>query len=172
MTSHELFRALLRQTNPKELSSQLGLSPSLVYKWAEPSGDQQSGTPNPLELVRQLIEFTKDPRIADWICSEAGGFFVRNSVIPEEGHARSLASATNAVVQEFADMLSIIATAALDDAITDAEALTIRNRWQKLQSIAEQFVQWCEEKQFEHIRNHAHQHVARQRKQTETGSPG
>jgi len=161
MKSHELFRDLLRQTNAKQMASELGLSPSMIYKWAEPAGDQQSGTPNPLERVRQLHDLTRDHRIADWVCAEAGGFFVKNAVVPKPGHASSLAAATNAVVQEFAGMLSVIATAALDESIEDNEIVAIRARWQKLQSITEKFVQNCEMKDFSHIRKHAQQHVAK-----------
>jgi len=164
MKSHELFRDLLRQKNAKEMAADMGLSPSLIYKWAEPAGDNQSGAPNPLERVRQLHCLTQDHRIADWICAQAGGFFVSNAVAPKPGQAKNLGAASNAVVREFAGMLSAIAKAALEESISDSEAVAIRVRWQKLQSITEQFVQSCETRNFSRIHNHAKQHLANQKK--------
>ncbi|HEX4086626.1 MAG TPA: phage regulatory CII family protein [Chthoniobacteraceae bacterium] len=164
MKSHELFRDLLRKKNAKEMAADMGLSPSLIYKWAEPAGDQKSGAPNPLERVRQLHCLTRDHRIADWVCAEAGGFFVQNVVTPKGGQARSLAAASSAVVQEFAGMLSAIAKAAIEETIEEDEAVAIRSRWQKLQSITEQFVQCCETRNFANIHKHARQHVAGEKK--------
>jgi hypothetical protein len=56
--------------------------------------------------------------------------------------------ATNRVVQEFADMLSVIATAALDNSISVSEAETIRSRWEDLKSVTEDFVRCCEQGKF------------------------
>ena len=52
------------------------------------------------------------------------------------------------MVQEFADMLSVIATAALDNNISTAEAETIRARWEDLKSVTERFVNCCEQGNF------------------------
>jgi hypothetical protein len=53
-------------------------------------------------------------------------------------------AATNAIVQEFAEMLSAIATAAVDNNISEAESAAIRSRWQELKSATEEFVLCCE----------------------------
>ena len=36
MQSHELLRQVFEKCSPKQISSELGLSVSLIYKWAEP----------------------------------------------------------------------------------------------------------------------------------------
>src|SRR3989442_302396 len=37
MKSHELLNAVFDKCSPKEVASELGLSVSMVYKWAEPA---------------------------------------------------------------------------------------------------------------------------------------
>ena len=55
---------------------------------------------------------------------------------------------------------AVIATAAADDQITQAEAKQIRARWEELKTVTEGFVACCEEGNFSHIRNHAAKHAA------------
>ena len=43
-------------------------------------------------------------------------------------------------MQEFADLLAVIATAAADNQITPKESKTIRARWEELKSVTETFV--------------------------------
>jgi hypothetical protein len=88
-----------------------------------------------------------------WICQRAGGFFILNPKnVP---HPNFLIPATNQIVQEFADLLAVIATAAADNKITTAEAEQIRARWEELKTATEGFVASCEEGNFDEIRNHA-----------------
>jgi len=47
-------------------------------------------------------------------------------------------------VQEFADLLAVIATAAADNQITGKEAVSIRDRWEELKCVTEGFVACCE----------------------------
>src|SRR5476649_157743 len=96
MKSHELLREVFQTHNPKQIAEGMGLSVSMVYKWA-------------------------------------------------------VAPATNRVVQEFAEMLSVIANAAVDNDISRAEAEMIRSRWEDLKSVTEGFVRACEEGNFQTI---------------------
>ena len=52
------------------------------------------------------------------------------------------------IVQEFADLLAVIATAAADNQITHKESQQIRARWEELKSVTESFVTCCEEGNF------------------------
>ena len=56
--------------------------------------------------------------------------------------------ATNQIVQEFADLLAVIATAATDNQISKPESKTIRARWEELKAVTEGFVQCCEQGNF------------------------
>lgn len=152
MQSHELLREVFETTSPKEVAGALGLSLSMIYKWAEPpedatAGGTGSGANNPLDRIEALLRCTNDPRIVQWICQRAGGFFIRN---PKSHHAHPefLIPATNEIIQEFADLLAVVATAAGDNHISAAEAKKIRARWEDLKSVTESFVHCCEQGNF------------------------
>src|SRR3954469_5511155 len=79
MHSHEVMRQVLKKTSAKLIAAEMGLSLSLIYKWAEPPEDDSgSGASSPLDRVGQLIKITNDTRVAQWVCEQAGGFFIRN----------------------------------------------------------------------------------------------
>ena len=124
----------------------MGLSLSMVYKWAEPP-DQRSGAANPLDRVAVLMQCSEDTQIAQWICQKAGGFFVKNPKGPGV-HPLHLVPAMHTVVQDFADLLSVMAAASRDSQITPAEAKSIRARWEDLKSVTEEFVRCCESGDF------------------------
>lgn len=148
MQSHELLREVLQKASPKQVAAQLGLSLSMVYKWAEPpENDAGSGATNPLDRIAALYRGTNDIRLIQWICQAAGGFFIRNPKI-HNAHPSYLIPATNEIVQEFADLLAVIATAASDNQITEKESKEIRARWEELKSVTETFVACCEEGNF------------------------
>ena len=143
MHSHEVMREVLKKTSAKQIAADMNLSLSLIYKWAEPPEDDSgSGASSPLDRVGQLIRITGDVRIAQWVCEQADGFFIRNPHnLP---HSASVIPATNDIVQEFADMLATIAQASADNTISKDEAKTIRRRWEELKSVTEGFVKAAE----------------------------
>ena len=89
------------------MAGELGLSLSMVYKWAEPPA-QKSGAANPLDRVAELVKCSGDERIVQWLCQQAGGFFIKNPKVGRP-HPAFLVPAMNDVVQEFADLLAVIA---------------------------------------------------------------
>jgi len=143
MQSHELLKEVLKKNSAKQIAAEMALSLSLIYKWAEvPPDESGHGANNPLDRIDQLLRITGDKRIAQWVCERAGGFFISN---PEAGpHPHALIPATNSIVQEFADMLQVIAMAAADQAITSTEAKSIRARWEELKTVTEGFVHAAE----------------------------
>jgi hypothetical protein len=157
MKSHELLREVFEKCNPKQVASDLGVSLSLVYKWAEPAEEAGSGTSNPVDRVEALIRCTKDTRLIQYLCERSGGFFIKNPKA-EWPHPHFLVPATNQIVQEFADLLSVIALAASDNKITKIESQNIRGRWEELKSVTEGFVHCCEEGNFAGIREELDQH--------------
>jgi hypothetical protein len=148
MQSHELLREVFQKCSAKTIASELGLSLSMIYKWAEPPDPVAcSGTANPLYRTESLQRATADPRIVQWVCQRAGGFFIKN---PKTVHAHPefLIPATNEIIQEFADLLAVIAKAVADNQITREESEDIRGRWEELKSVTEGFVQCCEQGNF------------------------
>ncbi len=146
MQSHELLKEVLKKNSAKQIAADMALSLSLIYKWAEvPPAESGHGANNPLDRIDQLIRITGDKRIAQWVCERAGGFFIAN---PEAPHPHALIPATNAIVQEFADMLQVIALAAGDLKIAPEEAKSIRARWEELKTVTEGFVHAAEAGKF------------------------
>ncbi len=147
MHSHEVMKEVLKKTSAKQIAADMGLSLSLIYKWAEPPEDDSgSGASSPLDRVGQLIRITKDVRVAQWVCEQAGGFYIRNPQQLPVG--QPLIPITNDIVQEFADMLATIATSSADSVITAEEAKNIRRRWEELKTVTEGFVTAAESGRF------------------------
>jgi len=154
MQSHELLHEVFSRTSVKQVSADLGLSLSMVYKWAEPDDGTGSGAVNPLDRIETLVRSTGDERLVQWICERAGGFFIKN---PKTSwpHPHFLIPATNRIVQEFADLLAVVATAAGDNHISKEESRKIRERWEELKCVTEGFVRCCEEGNFSRLREAA-----------------
>ena len=150
MESHELLREVFQKVSPKQAAAEMGLSVSMIYKWAEPPATT-SGVANPLDRVAALIRCTDDHAIVQWVCHRAGGFYVKNPRA-EQPHPLHLVPAMNSVVQEFADLLSVMAAAASDSQITAAESKSIRARWEELKSVTEEFVDCCEQGDFRELK--------------------
>jgi hypothetical protein len=148
MQSHEILREVFQECSPKQVAAELNLSLSMIYKWAEPPDEAAgSGSTNPLDRIDALLRCTKDRRLVQWICQRGGGFFILNPKT-NKPHPSYLIPATNSIVQEFADLLAVIASAAADNHITLKEAQQIRARWEELKSVTEHFVACCEEGNF------------------------
>ena len=159
MQSHEVLKEVLKKTSAKQIAADMGLSLSLIYKWAEPpSDDAGSGANNPLDRIDQLLRISGDRRIAQWVCERAGSFFISNP--NAKPHPHSLIPATNDIVQEFADMLQVIASAAADQQISKEEAKTIRQRWEELKSVTEGFVHAAEHGNFSELGRSIKPHAA------------
>ncbi len=153
MQSHELLREVFQKCSPKQVAAEMGLSLSMIYKWAEPPDEAAgSGSANPLDRLETLMRCTNDLRLVQWLCQRAGGFFIKNPKT-NQPHPSYLIPATNEIVQEFADLLAVIATAAADNQVNRQEAEKIRARWEELKSVTESFVACCEEGNFAPLRD-------------------
>jgi hypothetical protein len=155
MKSHEVLREVFKTTSPKQVAADLGLSLSMIYKWAEPAQEETaSGASNPLDRIDALMRSTRDLRLVHWICQNAGGFFIRNPRT-HNPHPDYLIPATNEIIQEFADLLAVIANAAADNHITPDESKKIRARWEELKTVTECFVHCCEQGNFRPLKEKA-----------------
>jgi hypothetical protein len=150
MESHEVLRNAFAKTSPKAVAADLGISLSLVYKWAEQQSEDGSGSRNPLDRLMKIIELSGDLRIVEWLCQKTGGYFVRNPKSTCQKGFQVL-PATNEIVGQFSVLLQQISTAALDHSISKKEAKEIRECWDKLKSYAEGFVRCCEEGDYDQM---------------------
>lgn len=151
MESHDVLRNALRKTTPKAVAAELGVSLSLVYKWAEKPAGEGTGSKNPLDRLQQIIELSGDTGIVEWLCSKQGGHFVKD---PDVSHVQvdHVLAATQEIIRHFSDLLNQISDATEDHSVTKSEASDIRRQWDRLKSHAEAFVRACENGDFQTMR--------------------
>jgi hypothetical protein len=150
MESHEVLKRALRKTTPKAVAADLGVSLSLVYKWAEKPSDEGSGSRNPLDRLLQIIDLSGDNGIVEWLCLRQGGHFVKDPDV--SGHQIDhVLPATQEIIGQFSNLLSQISAAAIDHSVSKEEAGEIRQCWDKLKSYAEGFVRCCENGDFKRM---------------------
>ena len=154
MESHEIIKKCFEKKSPKEISAELGVSLSLLYKWAEPgSDDGGSGASNPLDRAAQLVRLTREDDILHWLCQQGGGFFVQDpSVGP---HKEELTVTVNSLVKHFALLLGDIAHTSADHRICADEADRLRSAWDDLRTKTESFIRACEKGDFETLKDQA-----------------
>ncbi len=147
MESHEVLKRALRKTTPKAVAADLGVSLSLVYKWAEKPTEFGSGSRNPLDRLLQIIDLSGDNGIVEWLCRQQNGHFVKDPDVSAHRIDHVL-PATQEIIGQFSDLLNEISAAANDQSVTKEEAVEIRQVWDKLKSYAEGFVRCCENGDF------------------------
>lgn len=149
MESHEVLRTAVDRIGAKKAAAVLRVSSSLVYKWceapAEPGAAGPSGSRNPLDRVRTLMECTEDPELLNWLCSGAGGVFVADPAVPAESADAVYLERTQQMLRDFSELLRVVAESYADDGRIDrAESDRIRREWNRLKQRAEGFVRACE----------------------------
>ena len=138
-----MLKRALRKTTPKAVAAELGVSLSLVYKWAEKPTEFGSGSRNPLDRLLQIMDLSGDTGIVEWLCRQQSGHFVRDPDV--SGHRTNhVLPATQEIIGRFSDLLNEISAAADDLSVSNQESVEIRQAWDKLKSYAEGFVRSCE----------------------------
>jgi hypothetical protein len=122
MKSHEVLKQSVEDMGVKTIASDLGVSPSLLYKWCQP-GDEQ---------------------IISWLCQKADGFYYPNPSA-DKNPTKDLFSHTQKLVREFSDLLQVVSESNRDDSkICEEDSLKIRKEWEELKGVGESFVHACE----------------------------
>ncbi len=148
MHSHEMLREAADGIGVKALAAKLRLSPALIYKWcqqADPKDPDASGARKPLDRLRDIVSATGSTDVVNWLCHEAGGFYVSNPRVPQADIDTELLVNTQRLVEEFSRLLSTVTRSIEDDGRIDpTEADRIRRAWEKLKGTAETFTVACE----------------------------
>lgn len=156
MKSYEVIRDAVDEPGVKAVAAAMRVSAALVYKWCEPPADaadpDNSGARNPLDRVRELYVNTKDRKLIDWLCHQAGGFFVANpDQDPDTSLDEKVFTETRTMVRDFSELLDTITESLeISPGINKDEADQIRLKWQDLKASVERFVIGCE-KGFYHV---------------------
>ncbi len=148
MHSHEILKRAADSIGVKALASELRLSPALVYKWCQESDREDpdaSGARNPLDRLADVVRVTKSREVLDWLCHEAGGFFVTNPRPATNPIRVELLIHTQKLMTEFSALLQTVTGSIEDDGLIDGyEADRIRQTWEQLKATAEEFSVACE----------------------------
>lgn len=144
MKSHEVLKNAINNLGVKSIASDMNLSTSLIYKWCQPNeSDDAAGADNPLDRVVKILELTDDRSPIEWLCKKANGYFVENPESVATGIEP--VKATQSILSEFSELLNIVSKSIENDQIIDEqEATQIRDVWEKLKSVTENFVVSCE----------------------------
>jgi hypothetical protein len=148
MRSHEVLRRAADTIGVKALAAELRLSSALVYKWCQewdPEDPDASGARNPLDRIADIVRTTGDRDVVNWMCHEAGGFFVPNPTASPPDVSRELLVNTQRLVKEFSQLLLTVTRSIEDDGqIEPAEADRIRDAWELFKGTVEEFTVACE----------------------------
>lgn len=148
MHSHEVLGLAAEKVGVKALAAELKVSAALVYKWCqEATADDPdaSGTRNPLDRLCDIIRVTGDARVINWLCHEAGGFFVSNPPSRPPSVPAELLANTQRLVREFSQLLlTVTKSIENDNEIIPAEAEHIRDAWEMFKGTVETFTVACE----------------------------
>jgi hypothetical protein len=149
MESHEILKQAVNTIGAKAVASNMNLSLSLIYKWCEPKDSPDAGgADNPLDRLAKIHKLTGDSGPIQWLCEEAGGFYVRNPVRAKNLEDPIL-KMTRTILREFTELLDAVSEGYEDDGnIDQKEADLIRSKWEDLKGISESFVVGCEKGQY------------------------
>lgn len=138
MESHDIVKELLKRVPAKQVASELGVSLSLVYKWAE-APIVGSGASNPIDRVEVLTRLTDDMAPIEWLCSRFGGTFEKHAA-PGPVTGADLILSISKIMVELGRVLSDFSTASGSGKLTPAKAREIRARWEKAKKLIEAFI--------------------------------
>ena len=155
MQSHEVLKESVSHAGAKVLSSRLGISSSLLYKWCQPSDSPDaSGSTNPLDRILRFCEATGETAPVEWLCEQCGGFFCCNPDVETDPSPFQMMDETRQIVREFSELLDAITVSLNDDQkLTTQEAGRIRREWEDLKRVGEGFVHACEKKTSTEVEN-------------------
>ncbi len=150
MESYDVVREALDKVGAKVVAHEMNLSYSTVSKWGEvppKEGERGSGSRNPLDRICMLYKATEHRPIIEWLCSQAGGFFVDN---PPREKSREIAkdyvAHTREMVRNFYKLLEVVSESYENDGkIDEKESESIRTEWEKLKATVASLVYACEQ---------------------------
>ena len=143
MSSNDILQSTMERVGVKYIAHELGVSQSLVYKWTQDKN--VSGTTNPLERIREIIDITKDSQMLDWLCSEFSGVFVPDVSCDNELELEKYMLHYQKLLINFNELSTIILESIIDDQKIDAKEYDkIRKKWYCVKQYVEGFINHCQ----------------------------
>jgi hypothetical protein len=147
--SYELLKNVFAEVGVKAIASELKVSPSLLYKWAEErDSEDAAGALNPLDRTLGICESTGSRKPIEWLCEQSNGYFVENPSTGSEIDSYPF-KAVQKILRDFSQLLEVVSSSIENDDLIDSqEAEEIRSEWEDLKSKTESFVKACENGKF------------------------
>ena len=143
MESHDVVKNLLKKIPAKHVAQELGVSLSLVYKWAE-APIVGSGTSNPLDRIEVLTRLAADMAPLEWLCTRFDGSFVKRpdmDVTTEDFVYR-----VSRIMVELGHVLGEFSkSASHPDRFSLEKVREIRMRWERAKNGIEKFLAAAEQ---------------------------
>lgn len=138
MNSKEAIRLACREAGVNRIAEVLGVSPTAIYNQINDSEKN--------DILNKFVDFANacgNDIPIEWACEELNGVFVKNpGVHPEKEQFQK--DCVPDALKKFGEVIKEIGTAMKDGTITKAEAVKIREEWEKLKRLLEAFVLACE----------------------------
>ncbi|OAM90608.1 hypothetical protein OH491_02160 [Termitidicoccus mucosus] len=141
MDSHDVVKQILKEIPAKQIAAELGVSLSLVYKWAEPPL-VGSGASNPLDRTEVLTRISGSIAPLEWLCARMNGTFVPGA--PPEVPELHVHRIGPELVRELGRLLGELSETATEGDIGKAKIKSLRKQWEHVKKIAEMYVQAAE----------------------------
>lgn len=138
MQSHDIVKGLLRRVTTKHVAQELGVSLSLVYKWAE-APVVGSGTSNPLDRVEVLTRLSDDMAPLEWLCARFGGVFIKPSA--ESPGMEDFEHSISRIIVELGLVIAALPIPDGEDGpAADVDAKKVRLCWERAKFVIEAFL--------------------------------
>lgn len=147
MESHEIVKQMLAKVPAKQIASELGVSLSLVYKWAEPAS-MGSGASNPLDRIEALMRLCQCQVPLQWLCGRFGGTFLPPPK-SEQGGAMDVPSAVGALACQAGGFMSLIGSLMLAKPGDELKVAELRQQWESAKSCIDMVLRAVEQAQLQ-----------------------
>lgn len=138
MESHDIVKELLKRVPAKHVAQELGVSLSLVYKWAE-APIVGSGASNPLDRIEVITRLAGDMAPLEWLCDRFDGTFVKRP--SEDVSTEDFVYRVSRIIIELGYVLGEFSgSGGVTQIVSPEKAKEIRLRWEKAKSTIESFL--------------------------------
>jgi len=141
--SSDVLKKAIDKVGVKAVVNQLDVSQPYVYKWLQ--GKDGSGTRNPLDRIKTIVDITGDTTPIDWLCKSFGGTFVKDDPTGGEFELSQYFQYHADISNKLSNLNSAILGAIIGDQRVDQEEYEdIQSKWYETKQVVESFVQACE----------------------------
>ena len=140
--SSEVLKKAIDKVGVKAVVNQLDVSQPYVYKWLQ--GKDGSGTRNPLDRIKAIVDITGDTSPIDWLCKCFGGTFVKDGSKEIEFELTNYLQYHIEINTKLSKFSETMLSAMIGDHRVDQEEYEdIQSKWYETKQVAESFVQAC-----------------------------